>query len=276
MVNTKKEQKILDETILLVKMFLETNLSDIELSNRTHISSSTVGRRLTNKDVILKCFPNNGEKIYELIRQMRKSNLKRAKELGSFTSMVNNNENITKLRLDAVYKDKLDQVKFLSHLALYFRAKLPLLSNLFNISEKELLNDLIVNDNGCYESLLYLFYQDNFDQELAKSRIIEYYKELINAISKKDIEMHSYLINLIGDSKVIDFKLNHKSSSISNEDAINLLMYQLKYSLSNNKMKEKFELDITNYKNMIEKIIKNNEELKERYASLVFFYEKEA
>ena len=276
MVNTKKEQKILDETILLVKMFLETNLSDIELSNRTHISSSTVGRRLTNKEVILKCFPNNGEKIYELIRQMRKSNLKRAKELGSFTSMVNNNENITKLRLDAVYKDKLDQVKFLSHLALYFRAKLPLLSNLFNISEKELLNDLIVNDNGCYESLLYLFYQDNFDQELAKSRIIEYYKELINAISKKDIEMHSYLINLIGDSKVIDFKLNHKSSSISNEDAINLLMYQLKYSLSNNKMKEKFELDITNYKNMIEKIIKDNEELKERYASLVFFYEKEA
>ena len=274
MVNTKKEQKILDETILLVKMFLKTNLSDIELSNKTHISSSTVGRRLTNKKVILKCFPSNGEKIYELIREKRKDNLKKAKVLGSLTSKINNNESISNLRLDAVYRNKTDQVKFLSHIALYFRAKLPLLSTLFNISEKELLNDLIVNNNSFYESLLYLFYQDNFDQELAKSRIIEYYKDKINAISKKDAEMHSYLINLIGDSKVAYFKLNHKSLD-SNEDAMNLLMYQLKYALSNDKMREKFELDENDYINKVENIIKDKEELKERYKSLVSFYEKE-
>ena len=71
------DEKMIKETRQLVNLFLRTNKSDIELSRMTGISSSTVGRRLTNEFGILKAFPERGAEIYELIKENRQKNLQR-------------------------------------------------------------------------------------------------------------------------------------------------------------------------------------------------------
>ena len=116
-----KQKEIMEETVMLVNLFLETNESDILLGERTGISSSTVGRRLTNRDTILKCFPDNGERLYEIIKEKRKNNLQRGKIIGSQASKLNNLEfmnDTPKLRLDVLYRDERKQTWLLSQLAL--------------------------------------------------------------------------------------------------------------------------------------------------------------
>ena len=134
-----KKEQVLRETKLLVRLFLKTNASDEELSKMTGISSSTVGRRLTNRDIILSCFPANGERLFEIVREKRKYNRERGKVIGNQTSVLNNFNGTPKLRLDVIYKDERKQLKFLSHLVLTFRAKLPLISELFGFEERKFL-----------------------------------------------------------------------------------------------------------------------------------------
>lgn len=274
---SKKEQ-IIKETTLLVRLFLETNESDLELSKRTGISSSTVGRRLTNKEIIVTSFPKNGERIYNIIKEKRKYNLQRGKIIGNQSSLLNYMEiksNTPKLRLDIIYRDYNKQLKFLSHLALHFRAKFPLLEELFGIDAKKLLNDLIKYNENCYESLLYLFYQDNTNQEYAKANIIEYYRNLIDAISKKDISTQNVLIREIGDSKIVKFQAQHKNGDIkSNEDIMTLLNYQLKYAISSKKLAEKFNFDRAQYVRRVRDITSNMPELNMRYEELTDYHKE--
>ena len=113
----------------------------------------------------------------------------------------------------------------------------------------------------------------NYDQELAKAKIISYYKDLINAISKKDKALQSSLISLMGDSKAKEFKENYKQSSEkSDEDIMTLVMYQLKYGLSNKKLGEKFNVGRSHYAERVRELLQNNEELLERYNNLVNYY----
>lgn len=273
---SEKQKEVMEQTILLVNMFLETNESDIELSRKTGISSSTVGRRLTNKEVIKKCFSEKGERLYEVIKEKRKNNLQRGKIIGNQISILNNLQlidNNPKLRLDVLYKDYPSQIKFLSHIALTFRTNLDTLSNLFNISKKELENEIMKSNESCYESFYYLFYKDHTNQELAKARLIDYYRDLINAILKKDIETVNVLIREIKDTKIKEFKEVHKFRDIkTDEEIMTLLNYQLKYSLSNNVMADKFHFDRTTYAQRVRKLIDDNPELKSRYEDLIKYY----
>lgn len=265
-----KKEQVIRETKLLVKLFLEYNESDIDLAKRTGLSSSTVGRRLTNRDIILLCFPSNGERLFEIIKEKRKYNLNRGKAIGSQTSIINYLNNTPKLRLDIIYKDEDKQMQFLSHLVLHFRCKPALISELFGFDEDDITTKLLDFNKGCYESFNYLFYKDNYDQEQAKINVIDYYRNLIEAISKKDIATKNVLIREISDNKVIEFKNNHTNGDIKDDnDILTLLRYQLKYAVSNRKMGEKFHFDDANYARRVRKLIENNQELQNRYELLV-------
>ena len=178
--SVSQEEKIIRETKELVELFLQTNASDIELSKMTGISSSTVGRRLTNKKRIIQVYGYKiGEEIYNQVMGIRKNNLQKGKKIGGQKSMLNNvyvkDENgkfsgSTKLRVDVIYDDELLQKHFLFHLALTFKAKPKTIADLFQIDEKKLLEDLIGVSMGGYNSLLNLIYHDNSDQELVKPR----------------------------------------------------------------------------------------------------------
>ena len=66
----KQEEEMKVKILFLSKLFLESNYSDIELSNITGISSSSVGRYLTSdlaKEVL-------GSDIYNEISKKRQKN----------------------------------------------------------------------------------------------------------------------------------------------------------------------------------------------------------
>jgi len=262
MVSREQEAKMLEETKLLVDLFLKTQESDIDLEKRTGISSSTVGRRLTNKKRIIQVYGYKiGEEIYNQVMGIRKNNLQKGKKIGGQKSMLNNvyvkDENgkfsgSTKLRVDVIYDDELLQKHFLFHLALTFKAKPKTIADLFQIDEKKLLEDLIGVSMGGYNSLLNLIYHDNSDQELVKQNIISYYRELLYAISKKDNEEKIRLINMVSDEKASLVKKSLEdgtvnTASLTDEDVEVLFRYQIKYALSVTEVANTFGLDAKIY-----------------------------
>ena len=275
MVSREQEAKMLEETKLLVDLFLKTQESDIDLEKRTGISSSTVGRRLTNKKRIIQVYGYKiGEEIYNQVMGIRKNNLQKGKKIGGQKSMLNNvyvkDENgkfsgSTKLRVDVIYDDELLQKHFLFHLALTFKAKPKTIADLFQIDEKKLLEDLIGVSMGGYNSLLNLIYHDNSDQELVKQNIISYYRELLYAISKKDNEEKIRLINMVSDEKASLVKKSLEdgtvnTASLTDEDVEVLFRYQIKYALSVTEVANTFGLDAKIYEMRISSLKALDEE----------------
>ena len=271
-----KQKEIMEETVMLVNLFLETNESDILLGERTGISSSTVGRRLTNRDTILKCFPDNGERLYEIIKEKRKNNLQRGKIIGSQASKLNNLEfmnDTPKLRLDVLYRDERKQTWLLSQLALTFRVNLDTLSQLFDIPRNELESRIMKFNEFCYGPFVYLFYKDKANQELAKARLIEYYRMLLNALLRKDVDTINVLLRELKDDEVREFKYRHKLGEIkTSEEMMSLIKYQLKYALSNNKMASMFHFDRNAYDERVRRELSNNPELESQYNNLIDYY----
>lgn len=275
------DEKMIEETKMLVNLFLETNASDIELSKMTGISSSTVGRRLTNESNILRAFPDKGSSIYELVKGKRQENLQRGKALGGQTSLLNHIytkdasgkfTGSSKIRLDVVYPNEESQYRFLVHVALTFRLHLDTLSSLLGIDEDELLRKMNEVSPASYEALQFLFCSDIKNQDLAKERFIDYYRELLKAISSKDLKEKRRLINMVTDSKVSEFKKRWKpGDKISDEDLRTLLNYQLKYALTTNTLVYNFNINRPNYQRRVYNLIETEPELKQDYEYLSDF-----
>lgn len=276
-VSKKQEQDILSETKYLVEYFLNTNKSDIEISKATGISSSTVGRRLTNKTRILDAFPEVGPEIYEKVMRKRQENKMRGKIIGGQTSMLNSTiinsqekgfDGYTKLRLDVLFEKEDNQWVFLMHIALHFRLKLDSLAQLFQLDEKLIVKKFLSLNGGVYNSLLYLFYRDVTDQEVAKEKFINYYRELLTAIKNKSIEEENVLKNQITDYAVGEYIKNHQGT-LTEEEVSVLLDYQLKYALSFDDMIKKFVLDKESYQSKVYEYVIDKPYLKERLDTLI-------
>lgn len=280
MVSKNQEEQIIKETKALVKLFITTNASDIELSKMTGISSSTVGRRLTNKERIFKSFPDNGEKVYAVITSKRKSNLKQGKLLGGQISMLNsvgnNLEKLPKLKLAALSKSKEKQIRILIHMALTFRVKLKLLADLFQTDEQELLEKInLVSNESINKALDYLFNYDDYNQELSLANLIDFYSRFIMARQKKDKEEQKRLINEIDDSKVkIVLKSSHNLNKMSNEDIKVFLDYQFKYGLSSQDTARTLNFEINEYNEKIKEVLNVDDKLNKRFK-LLMEYNKE-
>jgi len=140
MANEIVEQRMINETRIIVEKFLETNASDKTLEQLTGYPASTIGRRLNNKERIMRAFPENGEELYNLIIAKRQENLQKGKIIGSQKAMLNygtENQKIAPLLLSILAKSEKIQYQILKNIALTFRAQLPLLSELFQIDEDE-------------------------------------------------------------------------------------------------------------------------------------------
>jgi hypothetical protein len=268
MLSKNQNEVILAETRYLVNLFLETNLSDLELEKKTGISSSSIQRRLTNKAKIMEAF-KNGEEIYELVNKRRKANLKKGKIRGGLTSQLNNiytKEN-TKLRLDLFFEYKNLELEFLRNLILVFRAKRKTIEELFNYTEEEL--------NDIYEGneMDYLENYDNTIQEFSKEEIITYYRDLLNSINSKEKNKISNEIKEINDYWIYELmdKIS-KSKPLNENDYNNLLNYQLKYALREHDIEKLFNIDKDIYFENVIKILDNNIILKNRYNNLKNYY----
>lgn len=295
--NRKLENQIkrVNETALLCTEFLLTNASDIELSTKTGISSSTVGRRLTNKDNVLLAYdevkdnllekgqdiediPATGSLLFDLIVQKRQENLLRGKSLGGQTTLLNHVyikseegkfDGSTKIKIDVIYKGLESQYRFIVHAALTFRLHLDTLSQMLQIDENELLENMIRIVPSAYDAITSLLYHDVNDQEKARNEFLSYYRELLNAIRTKDIEEKKRLINVISDSKVAEIRKNHNpGDALSDEDIEAILKYQVKYSLTQDETTLMFGINRANYNKRLERVLLNNPSLRQKYEYL--------
>lgn len=305
-IKLENQLKRINETVLLCTEFLLTNASDIDLGNKTGISSSTVGRRLTNQVYIYKSYdmvvenlknagfkeeqiPKKATELFELIQTKRHENLLRGKALGGQTTLLNHVylkdetskfQGVTKLSLSAFYTDPTKQYKFLIHSALYFRLHLDTLSVLFQIEEKELLENILRIGSGNYDALKTLLYHDNRSQEDARNEFVNYYRELLEAVRHKNIEEKKRLITLISDEKAINLRKKiQEDKKISNhiylseEDIEILIRYQLKYSLTVKDIAYIFDINRSNLQKRIAKFLEDKIDLKNQYENLLIYNE---
>lgn len=278
---TSEDSKIINETKLLVNLFLQTNASDLELSRQTGISSSTVGRRLGNKNFIMAAFPENGEEIYKAVSERRTENLLRGKIIGSQVSRMNNQSSseYPKLRLDIFYKDEKKQLLILYHMALTFRVKVPMLAVLFQFDERELLDKLLTLTNGkktLDRALKYLLECDTTDQELAAKNLIEFYNEFLIALKNGNHDSVKEIISRVTDAKAQD--LSHVARDIgdnlTDEEIVIMFNYQLKYALSTIETAGIFGVDRATLQKRFSDYAATDPNLNIRYEALSDYYYK--
>lgn len=285
MVSKEQETKIREEIVLLVDLFLKTNASDIDLEKETGISSSTVGRRLTDYNRFLAVFPN-GEEIYKKVAELRQKNLNDGKRIGgeiakiNFIDEISKTYGMAKLRLEVFAKDEEKQWQYLMHIALTYRAKLPLLSELFQIPENILYENLIKYNRNSFRSLNYLFKYDysaldeEASQENARNNILQFYKDLLRAKRKNDINETRRLNYSISDieAKNIIKKFKEKNiGDLTDEDIGIMLNWQLKYAALSRQVSQVFGISQRNYIDRIKKYLVGKDELQRKYEYLADF-----
>lgn len=240
------EQKILISSL--------SDGSDLGLEKVTGISSSTVGRRLTNKEWITYTFPTNGEEIYNIVVEQRKKNGEIAKKNGWQNSLIGNVysqgidgkfNGVNGLKLNLFCKDLNSEYELLFKMALTFRLKLDMLTTLFVYSEKEILSRL---ETYKYKNAIeYLFYFDDYNEEVARANFVLFYKRLLKA---KNEETMNRILSELND---LDTESVLISDGLQDEEMEIILNYQIKYALSNNEIIKLFNIDRETYnKRLIE------------------------
>lgn len=266
------KEKVLEETKLLVELFLKHNYSDKELSKITNISAATVGRRLTNEKNIKSLYKDDQE-LYKKIKMQRQENLKKGKVLGSQTTFLNHADNdknnVSHVHLELLCSKK-EENNLIIHLALTFRLHLDTLSSLLDIKESVLERRLL---NACNsktkKALENLFYFDKTKQENNVVKFLDYYKELLNAIIKKDNMTKSKLLNKVSDAYILEFKKNYIiGSKLKRKEVVVLLNYQIKYILTDEEIVKMFKIDLNDYRNKVENILQSNEDIMKLYMEI--------
>lgn len=279
-VSKEQHAKMIEETITLVDLFLKTNLSDIELSKITGISSSTVGRRLSNKSIIEEAYPEKGTKIFEEIAFLRQENKKQGKIIGGQISLMQrqkyNRENISdvpQLRFNIFFKNPDAEMLFIFHMALTFKTELPTLADLLQIPEKDLERQMteVKPDSAYY---FYNMANYRFDQEEAKIRFVRYYQELLIELKRGKKEMLHELLMAVTDNKAESIIKNRQPGTIINDnDLMSILIYQLKYFISCEETSRIFGIKFRNYQDRINQLLELNPELNRQYDFLMSYYD---
>lgn len=282
--------KIALETKKLVELFLKTNLSDIKLAKETGISSSTIGRRLINKEVIINVFnqPENkltlpkdkyhhsyGEFIYDLVKQKRQHNLYKGRSKGGSIAIEKHGyvknlkgkyTSLDKINLNEIYKDEINKYKFLGLSALTFRLKLNTLTKLMAMPDEELKQKLFYYNEDYLKALDFLFFKDKSNQKVALKNFKMFYTDLLNAIRNHNKTQVHDLIGLLHD---MDFAKLKNGSKITVNDLNSVINYQLKYAYDMAKMAQLLHLSEKDYILMLKDYFEKQKTLQENYLLLV-------
>lgn len=273
MTRAKKDNKLDEEIILLVKLFLESNLSDIELSKKTGISSSTVGRRLTNKNKIIELYDKDenkidgyknatGEDIYNLIKTRRQENLSKARKKGGVTAYKKQKNSILS-ELDMDVKSKYN---FLALCILTFRLKMTNLEKILNMTEENIMKNLLQYNPQDKEAFIYLFNLDKANQTKSLNAFNIYYNELKKAMQAKDKKKVHELLFIINDNRVINLR---GKKNLSIKDVKNIITYQIKYAKDVNDLAELLNVSSKELNQKIKVCLKDNKQLQNGYFNLL-------
>lgn len=146
---------------------------------------------------------------------------------------------------------------------------MPLLSELFQIPEDELLKKLEFYNPNAYRALHFLFFFDLSNQEAARCGVITFYKQLLSAILSKDKVEQLRLVHKISDMEASRVANRRKSGDIlTDEDAKVIMQYQLKYAMSYQVTSDLFNIHKSSLHRKVQKIIAEDDSLKEKYERL--------
>lgn len=313
MKSIEQEKKILQETIVLVKLFLKYNLSDEKLAKITNISSSTIQRRLTNEQTIKQAFNSYkienfendknipyGQYIYEIVQKQRQQNLYEAKKRGGVKSQENNmylkaedgefKGNKPIINLLYIYnnpKKSLEeqervQFSFLVHMMLHFRLRYQSISELTNIDMDTLIKKLTKYNPSFYISLNLMdnaFFLDN--QKQAQTNIMNFYNEFKRAKIDGNKDKLTQLIHQIDDSSYQNFKKNYqeKIKKLDSHNTRSMSLTQeevlivLKHQLKYSISTADIANDLEINRNTLSRRYHNLFELKDENGNYIYEYE---
>lgn len=282
----KINQKAINEFLLLLDLFLKTNASDKELSEKTGISSSTVGRRLVDEELMKMAFPSKtDEEIHEMylkIKKLRQQNLAQGKVLGGQNSVLNNvflKDEIGKfngsgkLNLQIFSQNKDYQNKILWHIAHTFSLHPDTLGQLLGMDSSEIRQILIGTRPEFTRAHEFLCQYDTTDQEIAKKEFIDFYYQFLTAVKNNDARRKKELLNYLTDADFISLKKQRVGVNpydITINELKIMLRHHLKYSLTYHSVETYYGINHNAYRNFLEKYLneKDNENLKHRYTTL--------
>lgn len=178
--------------------------------------------------------------------------------------------NKPKVRLD-LYKDQEKQVKFLLHIALTFRLLPDTLANLFQMPVEKI-NEMLFYGGSSHMGLNYLIEHEFPDQELATAKFLKFYTDLLDAIKVKDKEKMTELLNYLYDVKAIKIARTRESGDpLSEDDIETIVLYQLKYGLSQVAILKVFNISRRGFQPRLVKFLEQNPELRRRYEYFADF-----
>ena len=168
--------------------------------------------------------------------------------------------NLPKLRVDIFSKDKDVQDKYLLLIALTFRIKPDIISEMFNYPANYLFDYAYASDNEMYyRAFKVLNAEDGINQKRAVIKLINFYNEYVN--SYNDYEAYE----LMHSGRESGDKITEESLKI-------MINYRLKYGLTSKEISELFHVNGNNFREISTNYLADKPELKTRWVSLNDYY----
>lgn len=152
---------------------------------------------------------------------------------------------------------------FLSQCILTFGLNLDAISMLTGFDKETLYNELINRGTKYYESVQRVFKNGMKRQDIAINDFLDFYNRLCQAYEAKDREAISIILHELSDKKAINLaKRPATIKTLTDEQILVILKYQIKYMLSVTQTADIFKLDRHRYAKRVRK-------LEDEYTNLV-------
>lgn len=144
---------------------------------------------------------------------------------------------------------------FLSQCILTFGLNLDAISMLTGFDKETLYNELIYRGTKYYESVQRVFKNGMKRQDIAINDFLDFYNRLCQAYEAKDREAISIILHELSDKKAINLaKRPATMKTLTDEQILVILKYQIKYMLSVTQTADIFKLDRHGYAKRVRKL----------------------
>ena len=183
--------------------------------------------------------------------------------------------NLPKLRIDIFSKAKDVQDKYLLLLALTFRIKPDIISEMFNYPDNYLFEYVFQSGNTAFfRAINILNTEDGIDQRASIVKLINFYNCYVGALRDKNSELIKTLKRKLNDYDAYELMRSKRElgDKISLSDIKVMIEYRLKFGLTIKNISELFHVSLNGLKKSAKNYLEDKPELKLRWDSLGDYY----
>lgn len=244
-------KRLQENAKIVLKYFLKYKLTPFEIAKFTGIPEEIVINILHDNALIQDVMPNCIISDIENILAYQSRNIKLC-----FLPVVLN-----------LFSGK-EKWQFLAMLILTFRLHLPELSEILRIDAEELYQTLEKYNPHLQKALQYLFTFDNYPQDVANQRLINYISEYYEAYQHKDKARIKELLMYINDADYVELLLDYHQEILNNDQLLILLNHQIKYALRVFDVVEPLNISKTKYADPVKFFIADKIDLQKELINL--------